>query len=193
MGRSMVPASLRRLPGTPGLTGSCSTTSTGPARRKPCSISCRRSRRRAPRASCASPRRNPPGSSGRWISGPTASWCPTSTRSRRPGRAIGHAVSAAVDGVDVLFVGPLDLTTNMGIQGEFEHPAFVEARRKVCQAARNAGKAAGILATAARQLPTLREEGYTVLDLGSDRALRPAHRGGVGRRQRPHGFGRGAG
>jgi 4-hydroxy-2-oxoheptanedioate aldolase len=77
---------------------------------------------------------------------------------------------AAVDGVDVLFVGPLDLTTNMGIQGEFEHPAFVEARRKVCQAARNAGKAAGILATAASQLPTLREEGYTVMALGSDGA-----------------------
>jgi len=77
---------------------------------------------------------------------------------------------ASVDGVDVLFVGPLDLTTNMGIQGQFEHPAFVQARLQVAQAARRAGKAAGILATAPTQVSTLQAEGYTVLALGSDGA-----------------------
>jgi 2-keto-3-deoxy-L-rhamnonate aldolase RhmA len=77
---------------------------------------------------------------------------------------------ASVDGVDVLFVGPLDLTTNMGIQGQFEHPAFVQARLQVAQAARRAGKAAGILATAPTQVATLQAEGYTVLALGSDGA-----------------------
>ena len=75
---------------------------------------------------------------------------------------------AAVDGVDVLFVGPLDLTTNLGIQGEFEHPLFVDARQKVVAAAKHAGKAAGILATAANQIPVLRAEGYTVVAFGSD-------------------------
>ncbi len=75
---------------------------------------------------------------------------------------------AAVDGVDVLFVGPLDLSTNLGIQGQFDHPLFVEARRKVALAAKKAGKAAGILATAAAQIPVLREEGYTALAFGSD-------------------------
>jgi 2-keto-3-deoxy-L-rhamnonate aldolase RhmA len=75
---------------------------------------------------------------------------------------------AAVDGVDVLFVGPLDLTTNLGIQGQFEHPQFQEALRKVSDAARNAGKAAGILATAPDQIAPLRKAGYTVLAYGSD-------------------------
>ncbi len=75
---------------------------------------------------------------------------------------------AEVDGVDVLFVGPLDLTTNLGIQGQFEHPRFIEARQKVAAAARRAGKAAGILATAAAQIPVLRAEGYTALAFGSD-------------------------
>jgi 4-hydroxy-2-oxoheptanedioate aldolase len=75
---------------------------------------------------------------------------------------------ASVDGVDVLFIGPLDLTTNMGIQGQFEHPLFVEARRAVANAARKAGKAAGILATAAPQIPLLREEGFSVMAFGSD-------------------------
>jgi len=31
---------------------------------------------------------------------------------------------AAVDGVDVLFVGPMDLTTNLGIPGQFDHPVI---------------------------------------------------------------------
>ncbi len=75
---------------------------------------------------------------------------------------------AAEDGVDVLFVGPLDLTTNLGIQGQFDHPLFVEARERVCEAARNAGKAAGILATAQNQLSQLRGEGYSVIAYGSD-------------------------
>jgi 2-keto-3-deoxy-L-rhamnonate aldolase RhmA len=75
---------------------------------------------------------------------------------------------AGVDGVDVLFIGPLDLTTNMGIQGQFENPRFIEARRAVATAARRAGKAAGILATAASQIPVLREEGFSVMAFGSD-------------------------
>ena len=75
---------------------------------------------------------------------------------------------AGVDGVDVLFIGPLDLTTNMGIQGQFENPRFIEARRAVATAARKAGKAAGILATAASQIPVLREEGFSVMAFGSD-------------------------
>jgi 4-hydroxy-2-oxoheptanedioate aldolase len=75
---------------------------------------------------------------------------------------------ASVDGVDVLFIGPLDLTTNMGIQGQFENPLFIEARRAVSAAARKAGKAAGILATAPSQIPVLREEGFSVMAFGSD-------------------------
>lgn len=75
---------------------------------------------------------------------------------------------AGVDGVDVLFIGPLDLTTNLGVQGEFDHPLFVEARVKVAAAAKRAGKAAGILVTAPAQIPVLRAEGYTVMAFGSD-------------------------
>lgn len=75
---------------------------------------------------------------------------------------------AAVDGVDVLFVGPLDLTTNMGIQGQFEHERFQEALHKVAKAAREAGKGAGILATASSQIEPLRKAGFTVIAFGSD-------------------------
>jgi 4-hydroxy-2-oxoheptanedioate aldolase len=75
---------------------------------------------------------------------------------------------ASMDGVDVLFVGPLDLTTNLGIQGKFDHPLFVDARRRTAKAARKAGKAAGILLTAPEQKAIVRDEGYTVIAYGSD-------------------------
>ncbi len=75
---------------------------------------------------------------------------------------------AAVDGVDVLFVGPMDLTASLGIPGQFGHPEYLEALRKVAAAARSAGKAAGILVPDPKQLPLCRELGLTVVALGSD-------------------------
>lgn len=53
---------------------------------------------------------------------------------------------ATVDGADVLFVGPLDLTTSMGIQRQFEHPDFTGALERVVAACRAAGKVPGVLA-----------------------------------------------
>jgi len=75
---------------------------------------------------------------------------------------------AAVDGVDVLFLGPLDLSTNLGIQSNFTHPLFVEAQQRVAVACREAGKAGGILLANAGQIPLARDLGYTVIALGSD-------------------------
>jgi 4-hydroxy-2-oxoheptanedioate aldolase len=52
---------------------------------------------------------------------------------------------AAIDGVDVLFIGPADLSMELGIFGQFEHPLFVEALNKIVAAAKKANKAVGIL------------------------------------------------
>ena len=75
---------------------------------------------------------------------------------------------AAVDGVDVLFVGPMDLTTSLGIPGQYGDARFHAALRRVAEAARAAGKAAGILLLDPANLPLCRELGYTVVALGSD-------------------------
>jgi 4-hydroxy-2-oxoheptanedioate aldolase len=75
---------------------------------------------------------------------------------------------AAVDGVDVLFVGPMDLTTSMGIPGQYDDARFHDALGAVADAAREAGKAAGILLLDPANLPLVRELGYTVVALGSD-------------------------
>jgi len=52
---------------------------------------------------------------------------------------------AGVEGADVLFIGPADLTMELGIFGQFDHPRFREALRETVNAAQKAGKATGIL------------------------------------------------
>ena len=75
---------------------------------------------------------------------------------------------AAVDGADVLFVGPTDLSYNMGIRDQLESPAFIDALQRVSTAAKKHGKAAGILVHSAPLVPKCRELGFTFVALGSD-------------------------
>ena len=58
---------------------------------------------------------------------------------------------AAIEGVDVLFVGPTDLSHSMGIPGQFDDPAFIDALRRVVAATEAHGKTAGILLRNASQ------------------------------------------
>ena len=75
---------------------------------------------------------------------------------------------AAVDGADVLFVGPTDLSYNMGIRDQLESEKFIEAAKKVSAAAKKHGKAAGVLVHIPALVPKMREYGYTFVALGSD-------------------------
>jgi 4-hydroxy-2-oxoheptanedioate aldolase len=75
---------------------------------------------------------------------------------------------AAVDGVDVLFVGPTDLSYNMGIRDQLESAPFTAAMEKVSAAAKKHGKAAGILVHSAPLVPKMRELGFSFVALGSD-------------------------
>jgi 2-keto-3-deoxy-L-rhamnonate aldolase RhmA len=75
---------------------------------------------------------------------------------------------AAVDGVDVLFVGPSDLSYSMGIFRQFDHPEFRSAIERVVAAASAAGKTAGIFLTANDQVPAALADGFRMIGLGSD-------------------------
>jgi 2-dehydro-3-deoxyglucarate aldolase/4-hydroxy-2-oxoheptanedioate aldolase len=78
---------------------------------------------------------------------------------------------AAIDGVDVLFVGPADLSHSMGIPGAFTEPAFADALDRVAAAARAHGKSAGILVRDASEVPAMRQRGYGFIGIGSDSGL----------------------
>ena len=75
---------------------------------------------------------------------------------------------AAVDGIDVLWVGHFDLSNFMGIPARFDDPRFDAAMRKVAQVARQRGKAAGFMATDAAWITRAREMGFTMIAAGTD-------------------------
>jgi 4-hydroxy-2-oxoheptanedioate aldolase len=78
---------------------------------------------------------------------------------------------AAIRGVDVLFVGPVDLSYSMGIFGKFEDPVFVQALKSVAGAAKKAGKTAGILLKNPDDAALFLAMGYTFLGCGSDSGM----------------------
>ncbi len=75
---------------------------------------------------------------------------------------------AAVEGVDVLFVGPLDLSVSMGMADNYEDPDFLKALDRVAEACKANGKAAGILVPKLDYLETWITKGFTFLVVGSD-------------------------
>ncbi|MFC4873996.1 HpcH/HpaI aldolase family protein [Negadavirga shengliensis] len=75
---------------------------------------------------------------------------------------------AATDGVDVLFIGPADLSMALGIYGQLDHPLFQEALGKILDAARRAGKATGILIFNPEDFRVYQDMGIQLIACGSD-------------------------
>ncbi len=75
---------------------------------------------------------------------------------------------AAIDGVDVLFVGPTDLSHAMGIPGRITERSFLDALDTVVAACREHGKSAGILLRTADDVPEHLVRGFTFLGIGAD-------------------------
>ena len=75
---------------------------------------------------------------------------------------------AELDGVDILFVGPLDLSYALGVPGDLTAPVFTDALDRVLDAARRAGKAAGYLVPDGTAAGRMAEDGWQFLAIGSD-------------------------
>ena len=75
---------------------------------------------------------------------------------------------AAIDGVDVLFVGPADLSHSLGIPGQFGHADYLAALDRVVAACRAHGKAAGILLYDAAIIPGYVDRGFSFVGIGAD-------------------------
>lgn len=75
-----------------------------------------------------------------------------------------------VDGVDGVFIGPLDLSGSMGITGELRHPDMLAALQRYREEASARGKAYGlhIVRPDPEQIQRAIAEGYTLLALGLD-------------------------
>jgi len=78
---------------------------------------------------------------------------------------------AAVDGADVLFVGPMDLTQSLGILAQFDHPRYGEALETVSAAARSHGKSLGVLMARPEDFDRYHALGFRLIACGSDGTL----------------------
>jgi 2-dehydro-3-deoxyglucarate aldolase/4-hydroxy-2-oxoheptanedioate aldolase len=75
---------------------------------------------------------------------------------------------AAMDEVDVLFVGPADLSHSLRVPGRFDEPVYQDALRTVVEACRRHGKSAGILVYDAAAFQPHHDLGFRFIGLGSE-------------------------
>jgi 2-keto-3-deoxy-L-rhamnonate aldolase RhmA len=78
---------------------------------------------------------------------------------------------AAIPGVDVLFVGPSDLSTSMGIPGQFDAPELLAGFDSVIAAAREQKISVAILAGDLSRVEPLSARGFDFIAVGSDSSL----------------------
>jgi 2-keto-3-deoxy-L-rhamnonate aldolase RhmA len=75
---------------------------------------------------------------------------------------------AAVDGIDVLWIGHFDLTNSMAIPGQFTHPDYRRAVERVLDACGRHGKAAGFMTSSVEEGRVLLEQGFRILAYWGD-------------------------
>ena len=78
---------------------------------------------------------------------------------------------ANAPGVDVLFVGPRDLTQALGCPGEVSSAMFREATDRVRTAAADAGISTGILVPRPEDCAPYRDQGFSFIAVGSDSSM----------------------
>jgi 4-hydroxy-2-oxoheptanedioate aldolase len=76
---------------------------------------------------------------------------------------------AATEGLAGLFVGPVDLCFGLGIApGDFGHPAFADAIKRIVGASKSAGIAAGLYGFNAQAAAQAKGQGFDFVSAGTD-------------------------
>jgi len=85
--------------------------------------------------------------------------------------AANAAEIAAVDGVDVVFIGPNDLSGDLGVLGQFDHPDFEKAVAAIEAGVKSAGKVLGCLPYPGADPAVLHRRGHRFICSGADVAV----------------------
>jgi 2-dehydro-3-deoxyglucarate aldolase/4-hydroxy-2-oxoheptanedioate aldolase len=75
---------------------------------------------------------------------------------------------AAVNGIDVLWIGHFDLSNSLGIPGQFDHPQFQDALGRVLAACQTHGKVPGFMAGDVAGGKKLLDQGFRMLAYSGD-------------------------
>ncbi|WP_425058918.1 5-keto-4-deoxy-D-glucarate aldolase [Sporomusa carbonis] len=76
-----------------------------------------------------------------------------------------------VEGIDVLFIGPYDLSASLGIPGQVDHPALVEEMQKNMKLASEAGVAIGFFVDDVETAVKWKKWGIQYISLAADVGL----------------------
>ena len=76
-----------------------------------------------------------------------------------------------VPGVDILFIGPYDLSQSMGLPGEIDHPDVIAMMKELVRKANNAGKYIGIFTDTLANAKLWKEAGVHYLSYSVDVGL----------------------
>ncbi len=75
---------------------------------------------------------------------------------------------AAIDGIDVLWIGQFDLTNSLGIPAEFDHPTYNAALDRCVNVARRYRKSAGFMASSVSEALNYIERGFRCVAYSGD-------------------------
>ena len=75
---------------------------------------------------------------------------------------------AATDGVDMLFIGPYDLTISLGVPGEFTHASYLDAVQQVVNTCRKHERVAGTFVGGVDDGVRAAEQGFQCLMYAND-------------------------
>lgn len=74
----------------------------------------------------------------------------------------------SVEGIDVAFVGPSDLTMSLGLIDDRSNVRVTEAMNKVVKSCQNRGKIPGVMASSTDEVKNAVERGFRFISLASD-------------------------
>ena len=91
-----------------------------------------------------------------------ASYCETAAGIENLGEIL------TIPQIDIIFIGPFDLSQALGVLGEPNHPTVLSAIEDIAKKTRAAGKAVGIIASSAEQTRRWHEMGIQYITYSSD-------------------------
>jgi 4-hydroxy-2-oxoheptanedioate aldolase len=74
---------------------------------------------------------------------------------------------ASVEGVDVVFAGPLDLSASLGVIGQMQHPTVQKFLEEFPKRVARCGKASGITLVGYEPCKRAYEQGYRLINIGN--------------------------
>lgn len=87
------------------------------------------------------------------------------------GSILGLSEMLDVEGIDVIYIAPYDLSQSLGLPGEVEHPKVLHCLEKTAQKIREAGRIAGSFASTPRRAKIFKEMGIQYLSCQADGSL----------------------